>query len=76
MVYQIKSNIQSLYSKFQAVQCEWSTWNVGECSHSCNGGLRFNTRKKVKTEIGTVCEGESAVQEKCNEAKCPGTFQE
>ena len=32
------------------VDCEWSEWSIGECSVSCGGGTRIDTRDKVVEE--------------------------
>ena len=61
------------FQSIPAVECEWSTWKISNCSETCDGGVRLKTRKKVKNEIGTICEGESTVQEACNTQNCPGT---
>ena len=58
--------------------CEWNDWQIGECSQSCNGGTRTNTRTKRKEAAhGGVCVGEASMQESCNTQSCPRklTFQ-
>ena len=53
--------------------CEWSEWQIGECSKSCNGGIRTNTRTKKKEALnGGVCEGGETMEETCNAESCPG----
>ena len=64
-----------------AVDCEWNDWQEGECSVTCAGGLRTNTRtKKVVESDGTddvgVCEGEPTMEEECNTEACPRKFVE
>ena len=55
-----------------AVNCEWSDWQAGECSVSCGGGTRTNTRtKKIKEAHGGTCKGKATNKEKCNTKKCP-----
>ena len=55
------------------VDCQWTAWNVGECSLTCGGGTRINTRSKtVEEENAGVCTGESTAEEDCNSQECPG----
>ena len=56
------------------VHCEWNDWIIGDCSKSCAGGNRTNTRtQKVAAEHGgDECEGDESVQESCNVQECPG----
>ena len=56
------------------VHCEWSEWEIGECSKSCGGGLRINTRMmKVESKHGgEECAGSSTIAESCNLQECPG----
>ena len=54
------------------VDCEWSEWQIGDCSVSCDGGERRNKRFKVIEERdGGKCEGSSDWQEHCNTDACP-----
>ena len=55
------------------MNCEWSDWQVGECSVSCGGGTRTKSRSKsVEEKNGGVCVGDATVQEVCNDKGCPG----
>ena len=56
------------------VNCEWDEWNDGECSKSCGGGVRTNTRiEKVNAAFGgKECNGFSTIEESCNIQECPG----
>ena len=57
------------------VDCEWNDWLTGECSQTCGGGLRINTRtKKTEESNGGVCEGEATMQEECSTHNCPCKF--
>ena len=57
------------------VNCEWSDWQVGECSVTCGGGTRTNTRSKtVEEKNGGSCIGEPKPTEDCNKQNCPGTI--
>ena len=56
------------------VHCEWGDWIVGECSQSCGGGTRTNTREpKVLAEHGgEECHGPASMDENCNVQNCQG----
>ena len=64
----------SIYILFYtSVDCEWRDWQYGECTQTCGGGMRTNTRtKRVEESFGGVCVGESTAIEECNTQKCPG----
>jgi hypothetical protein len=61
--------------KHQSVHCQWDEWKVGECSKTCGGGLKTNTRQPSVTANhgGQECSGSSKVTESCNIQECPGT---
>ena len=55
------------------MDCEWNDWQFGECSVTCGGGQRIDTRT-VQTEAtcGGVCmpdDSERVVH--CNTEACP-----
>jgi hypothetical protein len=56
------------------VDCEWNEWKIGECSQTCGGGERTNTRDKKIREAhgGKECSGSSTITETCNVNDCPG----
>ena len=56
------------------VNCVWSSWFVGECSNTCGGGERTNTRhrKVVEANGGKDCIGQFNTTESCNQNACPG----
>lgn len=56
------------------VDCRWGDWNFGECSKSCGGGVRFDTREKLIKALngGKDCSGPSNITENCNIHDCPG----
>ena len=57
------------------LDCEWTEWEIGECSHTCGGGNKLNTRtKKVEEKYGGNCDGESTMEASCNPEDCPGNF--
>ena len=57
------------------VNCIWNDWQIGECSKTCAGGTRTNTRtKKVQEAHGGTCIGNENVKEICNTQKCPRTY--
>ena len=53
--------------------CEWNDWQLGECSVSCGGGTRVDTRTKAKVEAygGTCDENENQREVACNTEDCP-----
>ena len=55
------------------VDCEWEEWKVGECSKTCGGGHRTNTRSKRIREAhgGLECSGSATITEQCNVKDCP-----
>ena len=56
----------------EPINCKWNDWNVGECSKSCAGGTRTNTRTlRWEAQDGGTCEGNSTVNEPCNTQECP-----
>ena len=56
------------------VHCVWAEWNVGECSHSCGGGILTKTRtpKQDAQNGGDDCDGQRSITESCNDQECPG----
>ena len=57
------------------MDCEWNDWVEGPCSVSCGGGVRTNTRTKaVEEKYNGKCIGDSTMEEKCNDQKCPSKF--
>ena len=59
------------------MDCEWDEWEVGECSKSCGGGTRTNSRKRIVGGYGGKdCSGSSIVLENCNVQECPGKIYE
>ena len=59
---------------FNSVDCEWGQFEIGECSQTCGGGMRTNTRSHIVTAEhgGVECLGPNAVNETCNIQECPG----
>ena len=56
-----------------AVDCTWNEWDLGECSVTCGGGTRVDTRS-IATEAmhGGFCDPEGNIRrEICNEQACP-----
>ena len=64
------------FFEFSAIDCQWDEWNVGQCSKTCGGGTRKNTRNKIVYEKnGGTCSDSSPSQmkaEDCNPQPCPG----
>ena len=59
---------------YAAVDCTWNDWIVGECTDSCGGGTRTNTRTTNTSAAhgGNDCAGNSSITEKCNTQNCTG----
>jgi hypothetical protein len=54
--------------------CELGPWKLlgAECSAKCGGGIRFETRKVLRSAVkGGSCPGELQRQVPCNEQACP-----
>ena len=56
------------------VNCEWTDWEISECSKTCGGGKRTKARDtKIKaSHNGKECSGLAIVDEDCNMQFCPG----
>ena len=62
---------------FSIVNCIWDEWIIGDCSKTCGGGERINTRDKLlrASHGGKPCSPEdSTLTEKCNINECPGNY--
>ena len=58
-----------------AIDCEWGSWTIKDCSTSCGQGTRTKTRSvKVKAIHGGKCAGIRTMKEDCNLEKCPSKF--
>ena len=57
------------------VHCKWDVWQIGDCTLTCGGGTRTNTREKLvfKDHGGDECVGPFSIEESCNVNKCPAT---
>ena len=57
----------------ESVDCEYSGWIIGECSQSCGGGIRTNTRTEKYTvpSWGIECGQPTSIEESCNMQQCP-----
>ena len=62
-----------VYCEF-SVDCEWDDWQLGDCSVTCGGGIRVDTRTKtVKEQYGGICDPMGNQREEpCNADDCPG----
>ena len=66
-----------IYQKIDyLVDCEWNDWVMGECSITCGGGTRSNTRvRKIDAAFGgRECPGLASITEACNVQECPGNL--
>ena len=63
-----------LFLMHDVVDCEWDDWTIGNCSSSCGGGTRTNTRsKKINAKHGgKECDEPTSIDESCNVQECPG----
>ena len=63
-------SIQELFS-ILARNCEWSSWQEGQCDKTCGGGKRKVSRTKlVQERNGGYCYGRSYKIERCNMNIC------
>ena len=64
--------ITKIYNLAAVIDCEWSEWQIGECTTTCT---RTNNRtKKVEESSGGKCDGETTLEEPCNTQDCSGKF--
>ena len=58
------------------IHCEWSNWEIGDCSAPCGGGTRTKSRTKIinNESSGGKCVGQSQTRESCNTQSCAGKF--
>ena len=63
---------------YNAVDCKWNDWIIGECTESCGGGTRIKTRTEKVSEAygGAKCEGNATIEEPCNIQSCPSNKQQ
>ena len=56
------------------IHCEWSNWEIGDCSAPCGGGTRTKSRTKIinNESSGGKCVGQSQARESCNAQSCAG----
>ena len=55
------------------VDCEWGQYGEwSQCSKSCDGGVSYRTRTKLREEMfgGESCSGDSVEIELCNKETC------
>ena len=51
----------------------WSNWADAECSVTCGGGSKTQTRTCINGNVGDVgCEGSENQDVSCNDQDCPG----
>ena len=51
----------------------WSDWTDSECSLTCGGGSKTQTRTCINGNVGDVgCQGSENQVLSCNEQDCPG----
>ena len=51
----------------------WSNWADAECSVTCGGGSKTQTRTCINGNVGDVgCEGSENQELSCNDQDCPG----
>ena len=55
------------------IHCEWNDWIIGDCTETCGGGSRTNTRtqKVSAAHGGEECKGATSIDESCNVQECP-----
>ena len=56
--------------EYSAEKCNWSEWQIGECSKSCGGGLKPKFRHLLNTDNNARNCGLPSVLEPCNVQSC------
>ena len=55
-----------------AIDCEWGSWNVNDCSSTCGPGTRTKIRTvSIKERHGGKCRGKNVMKEPCIMRNCP-----
>ena len=70
----IKDKFSNIEIPEKVQECVWDEWQLGDCSKSCGGGMRIDTRKlKSKAVNGGYCNmnGDRRMV-KCSTHSCPG----
>ena len=67
-------SILSMKNLATPIHCEWSNWEIGDCSAPCGGGTRTKSRTKIinNESSGGKCVGQSQTRESCNTQSCAG----
>ena len=63
-----------IYDLKLAVPCAWGAWEVGQCSATCGGGIRKDTREIIQEALhgAPVCDPTGHQREEsCNTHVCP-----
>jgi len=67
-----ESRIEACNTFSCPVDCQWGEWTIGECSKTCGGGRRLDTRVKIVEQFGGhPCVGDDSIIEACNTDPCP-----
>ena len=55
-----------------AIDCEWGSWSIRDCSSKCGPGTRTKIRTvSIKATNGGKCMGKNTMNEPCNIKNCP-----
>ena len=55
-----------------AMDCEWGSWSINDCSSTCGPGTRTKLRTvSIKARHGGKCIGKNVMNEPCIIKNCP-----
>ena len=55
-----------------AIDCEWGSWSINDCSSTCGPGTRTKLRTiSIKARHGGKCIGKNVMNEPCIIKNCP-----
>ena len=56
-----------------AIDCEWGSWSINDCSSTCGPGTRTKLRTvSIKARHGGKCIGKNVMNEPCIIKNCQG----
>ena len=76
MAFERYSNAKSCQFeiRYDAIECDWSDWEIGSCSQPCGGGQQTKTRSLRNNDQNTKNCGPTYLIEPCNMQNCTYTL--